>query len=151
MTKWLRRTALILLVLGAALAAGSYAYLQHPKFGALPEGARLQSIERSPHYVNGEFRSAEASVSKQIATQVQGYVRSTPEIATDRARVRRTLVGREFEFGEERSGHRPPSVAERQVSAASFARSSKTLAKKKYQCTKHSPESTRKTSIRRAA
>ncbi|SDM19344.1 L-ascorbate metabolism protein UlaG, beta-lactamase superfamily [Franzmannia pantelleriensis] len=57
MKKWLRRTALVLLVLGAALAAGSYAYLQHPKFGALPEGESLRAIEASPHYVDGEFRN----------------------------------------------------------------------------------------------
>ena len=46
-----------MLVLGTLLAAGGYAYLQHPKFGALPEGERLQAIERSPHYVNGEFQN----------------------------------------------------------------------------------------------
>ncbi|WP_249977370.1 MBL fold metallo-hydrolase [Vreelandella olivaria] len=57
MKKWLRRTALVLLLLGATLAVGSYAYLQHPKFGALPEGESLRAIEISPNYVDGEFRN----------------------------------------------------------------------------------------------
>ena len=57
MKKWLRRAALTMLVLGVVLVAGGYAYLQHPKFGALPAGARLQAVEHSPHYVNGEFKN----------------------------------------------------------------------------------------------
>lgn len=44
-------TLLVLLFLGAL------AYLQHPKFGAYPEGTRLEKIKRSPHYVDGSFRN----------------------------------------------------------------------------------------------
>ena len=57
MKKWLRRMALAVLVLGAVLAASAYAYLQHPKFGALPAGTHLRLIERSPHYVDGTFQN----------------------------------------------------------------------------------------------
>lgn len=57
MKKWLRRAGLVLLLLVSISALAGYAYLQHPKFGALPEGARHQAAQRSPHYVNGEFRN----------------------------------------------------------------------------------------------
>jgi L-ascorbate metabolism protein UlaG (beta-lactamase superfamily) len=57
MNRLLRRSALVLLLTGGVLAVGGYAYLQLPKFGVLPEGARLQAIERSPHYVNGTFQN----------------------------------------------------------------------------------------------
>lgn len=33
------------------------AYLQHPKFGRLPDGERLALIQRSPNYVDGEFHN----------------------------------------------------------------------------------------------
>jgi len=32
-------------------------YLQHPKFGSLPEGVRLERIKSSPHYVSGQFQN----------------------------------------------------------------------------------------------
>ena len=57
MKRWLRRAVLALPIAALVLAGGVYAYLQHPKFGALPEGARLQVVERSPHYADGEFRN----------------------------------------------------------------------------------------------
>lgn len=46
--------ATILIPVGA-LAAGTYLYLQQPKFGAPPEGARLEKIESSVNYVDGQF------------------------------------------------------------------------------------------------
>lgn len=46
-----------LLGLVAALALGTGAYLQHPKFGALPEGDRLAAMQRSPNYSEGTFRN----------------------------------------------------------------------------------------------
>lgn len=46
-----------------ALVIGVVVYLQHPKFGRAPEGARLAAIKNSPNYVDGEFRY-------QIATPV---------------------------------------------------------------------------------
>ena len=39
------------------MSLGACAYLQHPKFGAYPEGERLEKIQRSPHHVDGEFRN----------------------------------------------------------------------------------------------
>lgn len=54
--RW-RKVFLISLALGAALLIGSCAYVQHPKFGTLPDGDRRAIIERSPHYVDGEFRN----------------------------------------------------------------------------------------------
>lgn len=46
--------ATILIPVGA-LAAGTYLYLQQPKFGAPPEGARLEKIESSANYADGQF------------------------------------------------------------------------------------------------
>lgn len=57
MKKWLHRTAFAVLILGGVRVATGYAYLQPPKFGALPAGAHLQAAEHSPHYVNGKFQN----------------------------------------------------------------------------------------------
>ncbi|WP_073664195.1 MBL fold metallo-hydrolase [Pseudomonas aeruginosa] len=57
MSKWLRRTGLVVLSLLGIAVVGGYAYLQQPKFGALPEGQHLQAVERSSHYADGEFRN----------------------------------------------------------------------------------------------
>ncbi|QEI08205.1 MBL fold metallo-hydrolase [Pigmentiphaga aceris] len=57
MNKRLRRAGLSILGLAAALVVGGFAYLQHPKFGSLPSGARLQAIERSPNYRDGIFQN----------------------------------------------------------------------------------------------
>jgi len=46
-----------LLALVAILALGACAYLQHPKFGAYPEGERLEAIQRSPHFADGMLRN----------------------------------------------------------------------------------------------
>lgn len=37
--------------------SAAWAYLQQTKFGRLPEGEHFETIKRSPHYVNGEFRN----------------------------------------------------------------------------------------------
>lgn len=44
-------------VLAALSLLGAYVYLQHPKFGASPEGERLEKIQRSSHYAEGEFHN----------------------------------------------------------------------------------------------
>ncbi len=46
---------IVLLALVAVLSLGACAYLQHPKFGAYPEGERLEMVQRSPRYAGGEF------------------------------------------------------------------------------------------------
>lgn len=38
------------------LSVGACAYIQHPKFGQLPEGDRLDVIQQSHNYAEGEFR-----------------------------------------------------------------------------------------------
>ena len=57
MTLPVRRILICLATLAVLLSLGACAYLQHPKFGAYPEGERLEKIQRSPHHVDGEFRS----------------------------------------------------------------------------------------------
>ena len=46
-----------LLAVTAIAAIATSLYLQHPKFGRLPEGERLTRIQQSPNYVDGEFRN----------------------------------------------------------------------------------------------
>ncbi len=48
--KWLAIPTLLLM----SLAASAYAYLQHPKFGALPDAANLT---QSPNYRDGQFQN----------------------------------------------------------------------------------------------
>jgi L-ascorbate metabolism protein UlaG (beta-lactamase superfamily) len=48
---------LILVVFVASLSVGACVYIQHPKFGKLPEGDRLEIIKKSPNYADGEFRN----------------------------------------------------------------------------------------------
>ncbi len=57
MTRTRRKILLCLAIFTASLFLGACAYLQHPKFGAYPEGERLEKIRRSPRYVDGEFRN----------------------------------------------------------------------------------------------
>jgi len=55
--KWGRRIMIAFLVLLLLLVLGVAAYLQHPKFGAPPAGERLARLQRSPHFVDGNFRN----------------------------------------------------------------------------------------------
>lgn len=48
-----------LVLLAAILFLGGYGYLHTARFGALPKGARLQKVEASPNYRDGEFRNLE--------------------------------------------------------------------------------------------
>lgn len=48
----------ILAVLGGVVL-GELAYLQHPKFGAMPHGERLLAVKASPNYRDGAFRNLE--------------------------------------------------------------------------------------------
>lgn len=51
-----KRIFAVLIVVFIALSSSGYAYLQHPKFGALPSDSQL---EMSPNYANGEFQNLE--------------------------------------------------------------------------------------------
>jgi len=56
--KWL--TAFMLIVFAIAvmlLIVSSFIYTQHPLFGKSPSGERLQLIENSPNYRQGQFRN----------------------------------------------------------------------------------------------
>ncbi|AUH01921.1 MBL fold metallo-hydrolase [Prodigiosinella confusarubida] len=50
---------LVAFVLPLVLSVG--VYLQLPKFGAYPEGNRLERVQHSPHYANGEFHNLVAT------------------------------------------------------------------------------------------
>jgi L-ascorbate metabolism protein UlaG (beta-lactamase superfamily) len=82
MNKTLRRTGLAMLGLATLLMVGGYAYLQHPKFGALPAGTHLQAAERSPHYQNGEFKNL---IDTPMRTQESGgFVKNLWSLLIDR-------------------------------------------------------------------
>ena len=57
MKKWYLRMLVTLVAIFGILFITSYAYIQQPKFGALPEGKRLERIVQSPHYVDGKFQN----------------------------------------------------------------------------------------------
>jgi len=65
MRRKIRNIFLGLLVLIAMLAASGYTYLQHPKFGSVPDGARLERIQRSPHYQDGTFHNLEPTPKRR--------------------------------------------------------------------------------------
>ena len=44
-------------VLAAGLTGGTWIYTQHPKFGNLSDGARLDTIKRSPNYSRDGFQN----------------------------------------------------------------------------------------------
>ena len=54
--RWRWALLAALLVLGVP-ALGVRLFLESPQFGALPEGARLERIQKSPHYANGTFHN----------------------------------------------------------------------------------------------
>ncbi|MDF0720422.1 MBL fold metallo-hydrolase [Kaistella sp. PBT33-4] len=53
--KTLSKIMISLLVITAALVAAAFIIINQPKFGKTPSGARLERIQKSPHYKNGRF------------------------------------------------------------------------------------------------
>lgn len=48
-----------LLLIAAALAVAAMLFIGQPQMGAIPSGAHLDAITRSPHYRGGEFQNLE--------------------------------------------------------------------------------------------
>ncbi|WP_094605810.1 hypothetical protein SPSIL_005340 [Sporomusa silvacetica DSM 10669] len=57
MKRRLRKILVALIICLAILSLGIGLYLQQPKFGTLPEGVRLERINSSPNYVDGQFQN----------------------------------------------------------------------------------------------
>lgn len=57
MRKHFRRMLGSLTLFAASLTGGTWIYTQHPKFGKLPDGARLDKIKRSPSYSGDGFKN----------------------------------------------------------------------------------------------
>lgn len=57
MRKHVHRMLVIAVLLAATLAGGTWIYAQHPKFGKLPDGTRLDTIRRSPNYSGDGFQN----------------------------------------------------------------------------------------------
>jgi L-ascorbate metabolism protein UlaG (beta-lactamase superfamily) len=77
--RWLGGLALLVLVSGL----GGYAYLQHPKFGLLPQGASLEAVRQSPHQVAGEFRNL---IETPMRTGDRNFVANVASMVMDRNR-----------------------------------------------------------------
>lgn len=81
---------IIFLSLLILLIAASWLFMQHPKFGKLPSGQRLQAILRSAHYRDAQFRN----------------IHHTPQLAEG---VSMLTVMRKFFFGGTKR-RKPPVV-----------------------------------------
>ena len=57
MRKWLRKMMIALIVILVILSVGVGYYLQKPKFGKAPEGLRLERMQSSINYVDGQFQN----------------------------------------------------------------------------------------------
>ena len=55
--KFLKKMIIIFTILIAAIAIGTYLFMQGKQFGELPSGKRLERILKSPHYKNGKFQN----------------------------------------------------------------------------------------------
>ena len=74
MKRTLYKILLGLIVVIAVAVGGGYAYLHSPKFGALPEGERLERILRSPNYRDGEFRTLDPIPARQ-GSALTGWIK----------------------------------------------------------------------------
>lgn len=65
-----------IVLIGTIFVAAGYATMHSAKFGAFPESVRLQKVEASPHYRDGEFRNLEPipSMTSEKKGIVQGVV-----------------------------------------------------------------------------
>ncbi|MTV48305.1 MBL fold metallo-hydrolase [Heliobacillus mobilis] len=57
MKDWLRKMLFFSLLGLIVLLLGIGLYLQHPKFGRLPDGSNLERIKSSPHYLDNRFQN----------------------------------------------------------------------------------------------
>lgn len=74
MKKIARNIAIGLVLIVALLGVGVFAYLQHPMFGGVPDGARLERIALSPNYRDGEFRTLDP-IPPRRGNVIQGWTK----------------------------------------------------------------------------
>ncbi len=69
-----------------AVAVVAIVVLQHPAFGALPSGERLERVKQSPNYRDGAFQNLEETATitsdKSIFTQLWDFVFNKPKNTT---------------------------------------------------------------------
>lgn len=71
--KILRNTFIFILIFAILAALGGYLFMQTKPFGKLPEGERLNKVQQSPNYKNGEFANlspTEIRTGKQSEWQI---------------------------------------------------------------------------------
>jgi L-ascorbate metabolism protein UlaG (beta-lactamase superfamily) len=57
MRKRIKKIVMVVLVIVLLFIVGIFIFLQQPKFGRMPSAARLQKIELSPNYKDGQFQN----------------------------------------------------------------------------------------------
>lgn len=55
--KIFKRILMIFLLLIVAIVVAVFVFMQHPKFGKMPSGERLEKIKKSPHFQDGKFQN----------------------------------------------------------------------------------------------
>ena len=81
------------LLLAASLAGGTWIYAQHPKFGMVPDGARLDAIKRSPNYSGDGFQNPIPTPTlvddRSFVSELVGYLLTKKDrLGTDIAHTR---------------------------------------------------------------
>lgn len=88
--KILKRTMIVLLCLVVIFVIVAWFYMRQPQFGALPEGARLERVKKSPHYKDGRFRNivempiiskGYSFLGESYDALFKNYPRRTPSVA----------------------------------------------------------------------
>lgn len=55
--KIVKRTMITIIILGVVLTVATWLFMQRADFGAIPTGARLERMKKSPHFRNGHFEN----------------------------------------------------------------------------------------------
>lgn len=97
----------ILLFVVIALTVAGIAFMNHPKFGRLPRGERLERIRKSPNYRNGAFQnqyptpqltSGKGRISTMLDFLFEKRERNRPEEKLPAIRTNLKSLGREDEL-----------------------------------------------------
>ncbi|HEY5748072.1 MAG TPA: MBL fold metallo-hydrolase [Chryseolinea sp.] len=68
---------IVVLAIFVLVFVSAFAYMQHPKFGKLPSGKRLERIEKSPNYKDGQFQNASETPTIAEGHTLWGELRKT--------------------------------------------------------------------------
>ena len=83
LSKRTKRLLMLLLLIPLLLVVAVVIFLRTPSFGRLPRGARLERIQKSPNYVDGEFCYP---VKTEVMTSSKSGLRTMWEFITEKRR-----------------------------------------------------------------